>query len=175
MGKSIKYITLGVLIIFCQILISEYVNIWPTLYIVILPIFLISLPGNINIMAYMLLAFALGLGIDSLSDGVLGLNAAACVAMAYFRRPVINIILTKNSIENMDSVSSQEIGIKKFTIISIFLYSIFFFVYIGLDNFGSLPLMFTLLRFSLNIAVNVIFALIVEVTLISRFSIKYRG
>ncbi|MEG2849668.1 MAG: hypothetical protein RR880_05495, partial [Bacteroidales bacterium] len=163
MGKSIKYIILGVLILLFQILISEYVNIWPMLYIVIFPVFIIILPCNMNTLFYMLIAFLFGLGVDSLSDGILGLNAAACVAIAYSRKSVLSLVLPKSSIENLDSVSSQDLGVKKMIVINLLLYSVFFLVYIGLDNFLSVPFIFTLLRFLLCTLLNIIFAIIFEV------------
>lgn len=158
-----------------QILISEYVNIWTMLYIAIFPVFLMILPISLNGTLYMLLAFLFGLGIDSFSDGIIGLNAAACVAMAYLRKPLLNLILTKNSIENIDSISIKELGFPKFIVINILLYSVFFVIYLSLDNFWSIAFLFTLLKFVLNIIVNVLFAILIEYTLFSKFSVKYRG
>lgn len=175
MGNGLKYIILGIVAFISQILISEYVNIWPMLYIAAFPLLLIVVPPNMNTAVYMITAFGVGLGIDALSDGILGLNAAACVAMAYLRKPLLNLILSKSSFDSIESVSSKEIGSKKFTFFCFFMYAIFILVYTVLDNFWSAPIIFTLLRILLNIAINVIFAVVIEATLISKFMIKYRG
>ncbi len=175
MNKSVKYIIWGVSVFLAQILISEYVNIWPMLYIAIYPLILIIIPQNINTVVYMIIAFALGLGIDSLADGIPGLNAAACVAMAYSRKTALNLILKKSALENISRINSREIRIKKFIFLCIFMYSVFFLVYISLDNLWSEPSFFIFIRLAVNITVNVILAFIIESTLISRFIIKERG
>lgn len=175
MGNSIKYIILGIMSFLGQMLISEYVNIWTMLYIAIFPAFLMIIPMSLNVTLYMLLAFLFGLGIDSFSDGVIGLNAAACVAIAYLRKPLLSLILTKNSIENIDSISIKELGVSKFIVINLLLYSVFFLIYLSLDNFWSVAFLFTLLKFIINIIINVIFAIVIEYTLVSKFSINYRG
>lgn len=175
MGKNIKYILWIITAFLVQVLISEYVNVWPMLYIAIYPLFLLILPVNMNIAVYMLIAFAFGLGIDSLSDGILGLNAAACVAMAYFRAPVMGILLKRSTIENMNEINSKELQMKRFVLLTLFMYTLFFLVYITLDNLWSTPSFFIFVRLVINIAVNVLLAFVIETTLISRFIIKYRG
>ena len=70
MNNILKYITLGAIVIVCQILVSEYVNIWAVLYIAVFPQFIILLPPTINRSVYLLIAFALGLSIDLFADGV---------------------------------------------------------------------------------------------------------
>lgn len=175
MGKSIKYILWIITAFLVQVLISEYVNIWPMLYIAIYPLFLLILPINMNIAVYMLIAFAFGLGIDSLSDGILGLNASACVAMAYFREPVMGILLKRSTLENINEINSKEIKMKRFILLTLFTYSVFFLVYITLDNLWSAPSFFILIRFLINVMVNVLLAFVIETTLISRFIIKDRG
>lgn len=171
MGNA-KYILWGILIFLAQILISEYINIWPLLYLSVYPLILIILPIGINSVAYMLIAFVLGLGVDSLSDGIPGLNAAACVALAYCRKPVFNLILKRSVIENINEVTTKELQPKTFILLSAILYAIFFVVYISLDNFWSLPILLNLVRLLINIIVNVLCAYLIESTLISKFIVK---
>ena len=48
MGNSWKYISFGFIILIAQILVSDFVNIWPMLYVAIFPIYIISLPLSLN-------------------------------------------------------------------------------------------------------------------------------
>lgn len=164
--SNIKYVILGVLLLFLQLLISEYVNIWPMLYIAVFPLFLIHLPYNANNYFSLLLAFILGLLIDITSDGVLGLNAAACVAVAFFRQPLLHLILNKASFNNITDINEKSFGSSKFILLTIILYTIFFFFYIGLDSIGYFSFLYTLIRLFINVFINTAIVIILEKTLI---------
>ena len=131
MNSIIKYITLGAIMVFCQILVSEYVNIWAVLYIAVFPQFIILLPPTINRSAYMLIAFVLGLSIDILADGVMGLNAAALTAMAYSRGPILKLIIPKASFENYENhpIIPRTVEPYKLALLSGMMLAVFFTVF----------------------------------------------
>lgn len=156
MNNILKYITLGVLVIICQILVSEYVNIWAVLYIAVFPQFIILLPPTINRSAYMLIAFVLGLGIDLFADGVLGLNAAALTAMAYLRPSILKFTLPKASFENYDNqpLIPRTVEIPKLVLMNVLMLTIFFTVYVLLDSAASFSFGYTLFKIFLCVAAN---------------------
>lgn len=166
-----KYTTLGVLLIICQILLSEYVNIWPLLYLAIFPQFIILLPPAMNRSLYMLVAFTLGMAIDIFADGIPGLNASALVAMAYSRPLVLKLVLSRGTIENSDNLPllPRSVEPQKLTMLNIILLAIFFTVYILLDSAGSFTFWYTFLKIAVCIIANTIISVICSTVLFEKF------
>ena len=171
MNVQLKYATLGALLIICQILLSEYVNIWPLLYIAIFPQFIILLPPAINKIVHLLIAFVLGMAIDIFADGVLGLNAAALVAMAYVRPSFLKITLSKANLDTTDNqpLLPRTVEIQKLAMLNGCMLAIFFLVYILLDSAGSFPLWYTILKIAVCTTVNCIISLICSKVLFEKF------
>ena len=170
MNSIIKYITLGAIMVFCQILVSEYVNIWAVLYIAVFPQFIILLPPTINRSAYMLTAFALGLSIDLFADGVLGLNAAALTAMAYMRHPVLKLTVPKASFESYDNqpLIPRTVELPKLALLNILLLAVFFTVYVLLDSAASFSAGYTLLKIFLCVAANSVITFACNIVLLDK-------
>ena len=156
MNNILKYITLGAIVIVCQILVSEYVNIWAVLYIAVFPQFVILLPPTINRSVYLLIAFALGLSIDLFADGVLGLNAAALTAMAYIRPAILKFTVPKTSFESYDNqpLIPRTVELPKLALLDTLLLAVFFTVYVLLDSAVSFSAGYTLLKIVLCVAAN---------------------
>lgn len=166
-----KYTTLGVLLIICQILLSEYVNIWPVLYIAIFPQFIILLPPAMNRSLYMLVAFALGLAIDIFADGVPGLNASALVAMAYSRPFMLKLVFSRANIESSDNLPllPRSVEPQKLAVLDVIMHAIFFTVYILLDSAGSFSFWYTLFKIAICIIVNTAISMICSTVLFEKF------
>ena len=171
MNVQLKYAILGALLIFCQILLSEYVNIWPLLYIAIFPQFIILLPPTTNRTVQMLAAFALGLCIDIFADGVLGLNAAALVAMAYIRSSVLKLTLPRALLENSDNqpLLQRNVEIQKLGMLTAILHAVFFCVYVAIDSAGTFPFWYITFKVLLCTVVNTIISLICNIALFDKF------
>ncbi len=167
----LKYATLGVLLIICQILLSEYVNIWPVLYIAIFPQFIILLPPLLNRSLHMLIAFALGMMVDIFADGVPGLNAAALVAMAYCRPFILKLVLTRGVIESSDNLPllPRSVEPQKLAALNALMLTIFFTVYVLLDSAASFTFWYTLLKIAVCIVVNTVISLICSSALFEKY------
>lgn len=170
MNKALKYSTLGAIMIICQILLSEYVNIWPLVYIAIFPQFIILLPPSMNRTLYMLTAFALGLCIDLLSDGIMGLNAAALTAMAYVRPLVLKFTLPKGNLDNYENVPliPRTVEIPTLVLITVLLLTVFFTVYILMDSAASFTLGYTLLKLLACITANTLVSILLNLALLDK-------
>lgn len=168
MNDKLTYTTLGAGIILFQILLNSYVNLCPVIYIAVFPLFLFLLPYPIGPGPLMFIGFGAGLCADILSDGVPGLNAAAAVAVAYFRKPVLDAILSKGNLENLYSVNIKNIGLPIFSLLCLILYGVFFLFYIALDGFGSVTFLYSLIRFFLNLVINTLLALLIEKAFIGK-------
>lgn len=170
MNNILKYITLGAIVIVCQILVSEYVNIWAVLYIAVFPQFIILLPPTMNRSAYMLVAFILGLSIDLFADGVLGLNAAALTAMAYFRPSILKLTIPKASFENYENqpLIPRTVELPKLALINTMLLAVFFTVYVLLDSAATFTFGYTMLKIFLCIAANSIITFACNIVLLDK-------
>ena len=170
MNNILKYITLGAMMVFCQILVSEYVNIWAVLYIAVFPQFIILLPPTLNKSVYLLLAFGLGLVIDLCADGVLGLNAAALTAMAYSRSTILKLTIPKASFENYDNqpITPRTVELYKLALLNTLMLSVFFIVYVLLDSAAGFSFGYTLLKIILCVAVNSIITFICNLVLLDK-------
>lgn len=158
--NNLKYVILGVFLLLIQLLISGYINIWPMLYIAVFPLLVITLPYTCNHIVSILTAFCFGLLVDILSDGVLGLNAAAIVAIAYFRPLFFKVAVSKTTLENTIEITQRTIGTTQFLLVTALSYAIFFTIYIALDSWGYFSFIYTIARFLLNIIINTAVALL---------------
>ncbi len=158
--NNLKYVILGVFLLLIQLLISGYINIWPMLYIAVFPLLVITLPYTCNHIVSILTAFCFGLLVDILSDGVLGLNAAAIVAIAYFRPLLFRVAVSKTTLENTIEITQRTIGTTQFLLVTALSYAIFFTIYIALDSWGYFSFIYTTARFLLNIIINTAVALL---------------
>lgn len=170
MHGTLKYLTLGAIMIICQMLLGEYVNIWPLLYIAIFPQFMILLPPTMNRSAYLLVAFIFGLGIDILCDGVMGLNAGALVAMAYIRPLVLKLIIPKASFDTYENAPlvPRTLELPKLALLYAIMFTVFFTVYIFLDGAASFTFGYTVLKLLVCIAANCIIALLCNIALLDK-------
>lgn len=154
----------GILMLFliiAQILICNYFQFSPYVVLSILPAVMICVPLTIGNMGCMLLAFIGGLSVDWLSEGIIGLNAAALLPVAFARKGIIRIFLGEDIIARNDSFSLRRNGIMKVSAAMIAAISMFLMVYIFLDGAGTRPFWFNLSRFGISLACNLILAIIV--------------
>lgn len=171
MNQHIRYLALAALMVVCQILLSEYVNIWAILYIAIFPQFIILLPPSMNRSLHLIVAFLLGLCIDFFADGVLGLNAAALVAMAYTRPFFLKLTLSKGNMDNAEGLplTPKTVEIPKLIMLNTLMLAVFFTAYILLDSAAGFSLWYTLLKIGICVAVNSIITIICNIVLLDKF------
>lgn len=165
MKEWVKYLLLGVIIIIAQLIIEEYVNYHPLIHIAIFPLFIIILPTRINQIPLMLISLVIGLLIDILSDGIIGLNSAALIAMAFVKLPILNIIVNKNNIAENSIISSKTLHLNSFSLYCLIMYTIFFLVYVALDGIGYISILYSVLRFIIYIILNTIISILIDIGL----------
>ena len=149
-------------ILFCaillliQIVLSGYVNVGPYIYLCCLPLLVIYLPLYQETGVSMIIAFACGLVVDVLCDGITGLNAAAAVALAAARKPLYAACFSKDNLERAVIPTIQEAGVLRHINFILASLAVYFIVYICLDSVGMESLQTTLLRFVLSCAANLV-------------------
>lgn len=161
-----RFLLLTVVILVIQLFVAEFINVHHMLYIAVILLPVMILPYRYNRSVAMLIALAIGLLTDLSYDGVLGLNAAALVAAAFFRDPLLSLVASKSARENLSAIGPHTLGRGKFTLFTLLLYSLFFIFYIALDNVLYFSFFYTFGRFILNVLANTAVMMILESTLL---------
>ena len=152
---------LYIMLIVCQIIMSNYTHLGPYIMLSMLPAMVLCLPTGIRTSISLIIAFASGLAVDWLSEGLIGLNAAALLPVALARKGLIRIFLGEDIINRNDSFSIRRNGISKVSLALIISTSIFLAIHIFLDGAGTRPTWFSMTRFAVSLACNWVLGLIV--------------
>lgn len=158
--KAIKnFVGYFILMLLIQMVICNYLEFSPLVVISILPVMILCLPTDLSPIPTMLIAFASGLLVDLLGDGVLGLNALSLVPVAFIRRGMMKSIFDSETIERGTGISIRKNGLVSILMCIIFVETVFMIVYIIADGAGTRGLLFNLLRFACSLAASSIVGL----------------
>jgi hypothetical protein len=148
-------------LIFFQVLILNHINlrsyINPYFYIY----FILLLPFDTPKWFLLLVSFILGLSVDIFTNTI-GLNAAACVLMAFARPFVITAISSGPESLLGDTPSLRNQGVKWFLYYSVILIFIHHFTFFFLEIFRFSEFVATLVRVLLSSAFTLLLVLISE-------------
>lgn len=127
-----------------------------SLYLVfsILPAMIMCYPLSRGTVETMVVAFASGLAVDWLSDGLLGLNALALVPVALCRKPVVRLIMGEETIVREEDFTIRKNGFMKVSATLLAGEIIFFALYILADGAGTRPFWFDCARFFASVAAS---------------------
>lgn len=156
-----NYIMMFLLIVGVQLLICNYLHISTFLTLSILPCAILLMPTRYSPVVAMLLAFVSGLAVDTLAEGVTGLNALALVPVAGARRWICGFIFGKELTATGEDVSMMKYGTGKMALAIFIAQFIFLMIYIWADGAGVRPLMFNALRFSVSLVAGTLISLII--------------
>ena len=151
-GQNFKL--LYFLLVICQIVLCNYAYLGPYIMLSILPAMVMCIPLSVGTAGCMLIAFITGLSVDWLSEGLIGINAAALLPVALARQTFIRIFLGEDIINRKDSFSIRKNGIGKVSIAMAAAYMLFLGIYIFLDGAGTRPFWFCAARFGVSLIVN---------------------
>lgn len=149
------------LLVIAQVVLSNYSELGPYVMLSILPAMVLCIPPAVSTAAAMFIAFASGLSVDWLSEGLLGLNAAALVPVALMRKGIIKIFLGEDLIVRGDRFSYKKNGFVKVSIAHMVCIAVFLGIYIILDGAGTLPAMFCLTKAGVSLLCNFVLSIIV--------------
>ena len=159
--KTQNFGLLFFLMVLGQMVLCNFADFSPYIMLTMLPAMIICVPLTVSTPLCMLLAFATGLSVDWLSEGLIGINAASLVPVALMRKPLIRFFLGEDLITRNDSFSFRKNGIGKISLVLIASLLIFLGIYIFLDGAGTRPTWFNLTRMGISLLCNYVLALIV--------------
>ena len=149
------------LLVIGQMIICNYFQFTPYVVLSMLPAMVLCMPLTVRTSLCMMIAFASGLAVDWLAEGLIGINAASLVPVALARKTIIRVFLGEDLIARNDSFTFKKNGIGKISTAMFVALSIFFACYITLDAAGTCPLSFNLIRFAASTSSSLILSLIV--------------
>ena len=149
------------LLLIGQIVLCNYAALGPYVVLTMLPAMIMCLPTTLRTSTCMLIAFASGLCVDWLSEGLIGLNAAAAVPLALLRNSIIKVFLGEDLITRGDRFSVRKNGLSK-VMVAMFTANILYLgIYVLLDGAGTRPAFFNLARLGISTACCLVLSLIV--------------
>lgn len=157
---------LYICLVIIQMIICTYFQISPYVVISILPAIVLCIPLSISTNVCMLIAFISGLSIDWLAEGLIGINAAAVLPVAFARKAIIRRFIGEDLIARKESFSFKKNGAGRISIALFVSLSIFFICYIFLDGAGTRPFLFNLVRYAGSLTASLILSLAVVNVLI---------
>ena len=161
MRMSQHFGILYVLLLICQIVLCNYSPLGPYIMLSVLPAMVLCTPLKISTPACMMIAFASGLAVDWLSEGLIGINAASLVPVALARKSIARIFFGEDLITRKDSFSFNKYGVAKISAAILTSLTIFLALYIILDGAGTRPVLSNLAYFGASLTSNWILCLIV--------------
>ncbi|MCI1640119.1 MAG: hypothetical protein LKI42_02450 [Bacteroidales bacterium] len=156
-----NFIIIYLLMVVVQILICNYFHLSAYIMLSILPVIILCLPTKIGTVPAMLIAFATGLAVDALSEGMLGINTLSLVPVAFIRKSMINLIFGNELFERKDNISIRKFGYGKVSFAILVVQSVFLLIYIYADGAGTRPLLFNAIRFFLSLLSGYLLSLLI--------------
>lgn len=162
MNRDLKTIIYVIILTAIQILMDNYLDLGVYVYLFIIPYFILLLPYKYKTISTMLIAFLLGLFVDFLSNGVLGLNAAALTAMALTRQSFLKLVVNEQSMGKYDTPAIKDIGFIGYAIFITLSYLVFFIFYVLFDSLGSGHILLSLLKILISTIANTVLIIILS-------------
>ena len=168
MPTYLRQIIIYAVVILLQVILNNYVNLGPMIYICLIPLLVIYLPLDQKNYISLIIAFGMGLVIDILSDGVLGLNAGAATLVALVYKPLFYPIFQKNNYSKKYILPIRESGLWQHALYLLIILASYFLFYIAFDGLAKTTLLVSLIRYLVNVLVNLALALVIDITLFNR-------
>lgn len=154
-----------VLLTIAQILICNYFHVTPYIMLSILPVMVLCIPIRVSTTGAMFVAFATGLAVDFLSEGLLGINALALVPVAFARKEIIRLIFGAELFSRKEDFSIRKSGFGQVSLAILLAQALFLVIYIWADGAGTRPLWFNAARLGASLAAGFLVSLLIVDTL----------
>lgn len=160
MNTIIKHGVRFLFFVLVQVLILNQVEIgWGT-QLMIYPLFIALLPVEINILLSLVIAFALGLSIDSFSD-TYGLHASSLLVVSYFRPIIFKVFAPRDGYE-MEEANVHQMGLSWFLKSFGLLLLIHHFWFFMLETFKLNEMLFVLQKTALSVPISFIICVLLQ-------------
>lgn len=149
-----RYIFTYLVLLGIQIVFGGLLNLSQYVVLCFLPVMILSLPITYGTPRLLLIAFASGLAVDFLTNGVLGLTTCALLPVALARNALIRLVFGTELLSRQEDISIHKQGPAKVLLAILLATTLFFLIYIPVDCAGTRPTGFMALRMLLSIALS---------------------
>jgi rod shape-determining protein MreD len=176
MNKNLRQAIIAAVLIASQILLFNNLQlrgmlnsfVAPSIYV----FFLLTLPINTSRINLLLWAFAIGIVVDGLS-GTLGINAAACVLVAYLRPPILRLFYVREDRNKNVQPSTHTFGGLNFFYYTLLFTFIFHLALFFLEVFTFYEVYLTIIRAMLSSLAATIAMMCIEALFVRKIN-RYR-
>ncbi len=159
------------LIIFLQVFILSQIEIGQGIHIMIYPLFILLLPFDLKPILVLLIAFVMGIVIDSLSNTG-GLHASSLLTMALFRPVVYKMFSPRDGYEGIYSGTMYEMGKIWFLKVSIILLTIHHIWFFMFEQFSVNSLIYLIQKIVLSLPISYFGCLLYQMIFVKREGAK---
>lgn len=159
MRKSSFWIVYAIFLV-AQLLLSNYFNLTPYLLLSLLPAMVLCIPIRMGTLPAMLVAMGTGLVVDLLSEGIIGLNAAALLPVALLREEIIRLVFGGELYARKEDFCVRRNGPGKVAIAVLMAQGVFLAVYVWLDAAGTQPFWFKAVRWLISLICGLALAML---------------
>lgn len=149
------------ILLLVQLLLCNYFRFTPYVMLSILPVMVLCIPTRVNTITGMLIAFATGLAVDFLAEGVVGLNTFALVPVALVRRGLVSLVFGDELIKRGENFSMRKFGPIKVIFVIFIVQTVFLLLYIWADGAAARPFSFSFWRYIASVAAGTILSIFV--------------
>lgn len=167
MGGIILHSIRFILFVLFQVLVLNNLELGWGIYPMVYPLFILLLPFEMGTIPLMILAFAFGLTIDSLSN-TFGLHASSALVMAYFRPLVFDFFAPRDGYEGTEESNLHTMGLRWFILafgLLLLIHHTWFFI---LEIFALNEWLLLLRKILLSVPLSFLFSWIIQLIFVSK-------
>ena len=169
MRAIVKYISRFVVLVLLQVLILNQLEVGWGIQLMVYPLFILLLPVELDVIYLMLIAFGMGMLIDSMSN-TFGLHASALLTVAYLRPIIFRAFAPRDGYELNVETNIHEMGNSWFIQVFGILLLIHHFSFFMLEMFKLNEILFVLQKTGLSFVLSLILCILLQFLLIKKKS-----
>lgn len=146
MKTSVNSFAVYILLAVTQMVITNYFHLSQFIVLSILPVMVLCLPLSLSTIMTMVIAFATGMSVDLLAEGVLGMNTACLLPVALLRKRFIAWTLGEDVITRQSEFSFRRNGTGKTTVAILMSVATFLILFVIVDGAGTRSFWFNFAR-----------------------------
>lgn len=161
MNAIVTHIVRFLFFVSIQVLVLNQLEIGLGIQLMVYPLYILLLPVEMNVFTLMLLAFALGLSVDSVSD-TYGLHASSLLAFAFFRPTFFKMFAPRDGYDHLLETNIFNMGFSWFIRVFGILLLIHHFWFFTLEMFKWNEILMVLQKTILSTIVSFLICILLQ-------------
>ena len=168
MNRPVYHIWLFLLFCVLQTFVFERMQLGPFFYPCLYLLFILLFPFGYKTIYLLLWSFVLGLCIDLLSAGILGLHTSACLFLGLSRHSILKLVAAKEELGHFTLPGWHTLGPQRYLAYTVISLLIHHGVLFGLETFRFNYFPLTLLRILCSVALNSLLIILTQMAFFNR-------